>query len=156
MATPRRVAADLKRTAAKLAKITDPIVAGAADVAIANGLAAGGRFAGRSGGRGGRPLTVVIRSQSNRKGSSQATVAGKTAGAWSIKSYGRTGGYTVRPSRRRRRRALDLRRAGTTATAAASTVPGSTTGDDRWNRLVVEPTRDAIRPLALDLIDEVI
>lgn len=131
MGAPRAVARDLRRTATRIEKLVDPIVADTATFAVEAG-AGGGSF-------GRRRLIVVVRSSSNRKGRSTATVAGKTAGGWTIQSYGRTGGYTVRP---RRRRNLDLRRAGYGAAMTAR--PRSTRGDDRWNRLVADPTRTAL------------
>lgn len=131
MAPPRAVARDLRRSATRISKLTDPIVAAAAEFAVEQS-SVGGTFRGR-------PVGVVVRSTSNRRGASSATVAGKSAGAWTIKSYGRRGGYEVRP---RRRRILDLRRAGLSTTAATITRPGSTPGDDRWRRRVAEPTAE--------------
>lgn len=131
MAPPRKVARDLRRTAAKVAKIPDTTVAAAATFGIDEAIAAGGRI-------GRVTLVGVVRSQTSRRGQVSVTIAGKPAGYWSFLSHGRRGGYTVRPNPRRRRQALDLRRAG--LGAKASTSPGSTRGDDRWSRRVVEPT----------------
>lgn len=130
MAPPRAVARDLRRSATRIAKLADPIVADAAEYAVEQS-GVGGSFRRN-------PLRVVVRSSSNRRGRSSVTVAGKPAGAWSIKSHGRRGGYEVRP---RRGRVLDLRRAGLSTTAATITRPASTRGDDRWQRLVADPTR---------------
>lgn len=146
------MARDLRRTASQLARVVDPIVSDAAAYGVELGAAVGGRFAGSR-----RPLTVKVRDVSNRNASSSATIAGETAGAWSIKSYGRTGGYTVRPRRQRRRRALDLRAAGTRATAAAAvTVRRATTGDDRWRRRVAEPVADRFAELGAEHVARVV
>lgn len=145
MAVPRAVARDLRRTAAAISKIGDEAVARAAETAVSEGAAVGGRF-------GRRTLTVVVRDVSNSGGVASATVAGRTAGAWSIKSYGRRGGYTVRPVGRRRRRALDLRGAGTDRTAYARTSPGRTAGDDRWRRWIADPLADTFS----DVVDELV
>lgn len=157
MATPRAVARDLRQTANRIARIPDQAVADAATYGVETGATVGGRF----GSRRGRPLTVVVRSTSRRRGVSTATIAGKTAGAWSIKSYGRRGGYTVRPNPRRRRRALNVRQAGVSVggrrlSAIASVRPGGTRGDDRWNRLVADPTREAFGDLVDDLVTEAV
>ena len=152
MATPRKVARDLRQTATRIARISDAAVADAATVAVELGAGVGGRF----GSRRGAPLTVVVRSVSNARNTSTATVGGKPAGAWSIKSYGRRGGYTVRPRRRSRRQALNVRAAGINAggrtlSAIASTRPGATSGDDRWNRYIREPIADQFTVIAEDL-----
>lgn len=145
MATPRAVARDMRATATRISKLTDPIVADAATFAVDQGADVGGRFGRRS-------LTVVVRSSSNRRGRSSVTVAGRTAGAWSIKSYGRRGGYTVRP---RRRRALDLRAAGIER-AVASAQPRSTSGDDRWRRYIADPTIDEFVEHAEQLVADAV
>lgn len=137
MATPRAVARDLRRSATRIAKLTDPIVADAATFAVERGAEVGGTF-------GRKRLAVVVRSQSNRRGQSTVTVGGKPAGAWTIKTAGRRGGYLVAA---KRRRALDLRAYPVNTgpgqrltTAVASVTVGATAGDDRWRRLVAEPT----------------
>lgn len=158
MATPRAVARNLRRTATQVARIADTAVAEVAEEAVNLGASVGGRFGGR---RGRSRLTVGVRDVRNRRGVSSATIAGETAGAWSIKSYGRRGGYTVRPRQRNGRRAVNLRGAGVSAggrriTASRATSPGRMAGDDRWSRLIAEPSAERFEQLAGELLTEAV
>lgn len=141
MATPRAVARGLRRSATKIAALPDPIVAEAAARAVELGADSGGSIA-----RSRRPLTVEVSATTRRRGDVSATVRGVTTGGWSLKSYGRRGGYPIRP---RRRGVLDLRDARTEATAARSAIQsGSTPGDDRWRRSVADPITDELSVIA--------
>ena len=142
MATPRYVARELSKTARTIARIGNDTVTEAAAQGVELAIDAGGRF-------GRRPLTGDVVDVSNRKGVSRATLIGRSAGGWAIKSHGRRGGYPIRPrAGRGTRRVLDLRYAGTTRTAAASATGSATYGDNRWNNRVADPMRDRYADIA--------
>lgn len=79
-------------------------------------------------------LSSRMRSPKSGRGSSSVILNGSPAACWSIKSYGRRGGYTVRPTRRK---ALHL---GAVSNVFFSevTIHSATSGDGRWDRLVTE------------------
>lgn len=145
MAPPRKVAARLRQTARKVAAITDDAVQDAATFVIERATETGGDF------RWG-PLGARIARSSNRGGRSTVTVIGDPPGAWSIKSYGRRGGYRIRS---RRGGPVDLRRAGIPGVRAAWYADMVRAyGDNRWERLVREPARDEFRALVVDGLRE--
>jgi len=79
-------------------------------------------------------LTTKVRSRRDSDDRASVVLAGKPAGAWSIKSYGRRGGYEIRP---RRRQALRLS-GQVNAVFSHVTIHTATKGDGRWDRLVDE------------------
>ena len=79
-------------------------------------------------------LTTQVRSQRTSDDTAKAVLAGTPAGAWSIKSYGRRGGYEIRP---RRRQALKLSNAANVFFSHV-TIHTATSGDGRWDRLVAD------------------
>jgi len=79
-------------------------------------------------------LTTQVRSQRTTGDGAKAVLAGTPAGAWSIKSYGRRGGYEIRP---RRRQALKLSNAANVFFSHV-TIHTATKGDGRWDRLVAD------------------
>lgn len=81
-----------------------------------------------------RQLSSRMRQPRRGQGSSRVVVGGTPASCWSIKSYGRKGGYTVKP---KRREALHLRGLANVFFAEAH-IGRSTNGDRRWDRLVTE------------------
>lgn len=131
MAAPRSVAASLRKSARRLEAVPDTAVADAARLTIDEAVALGGRF-----GRGHLFAEAVERRR--RKGRSSVLMWAKPAGAWSIKSYGRRGGYLVAPRSRRlgRRGRSVLRVPGSPTGFAAHTRPGASSGDRRWDRVV--------------------
>ena len=82
----------------------------------------------------GRAVQLTSKVRSKRVGDDTANVvlAGVPAGAWSIKSYGRRGGYEVRP---RLKQALRLS-GQVNAVFSHVTIHTATKGDGRWDRLV--------------------
>lgn len=85
------------------------------------------RIRTRKGGRVGRAATGGA--------TGAVVVVGTPAGGWSIKSYGRRGGYDVKP---RRRQALSLSAYIADGVFASAHIGRGTTGDRRWDRLVEE------------------
>jgi hypothetical protein len=79
-------------------------------------------------------LSSRLRTPRRGRGSSSVIVHGSPASCWSIKSYGRKGGYTVRPTRRK---ALHLGALSNVFFAEVHIGRG-TNGDRRWDRLVTE------------------
>ena len=147
MAVPRTVARDLRRTASKLARVRDDAVRESATSVIESATSIGGRMRGRT-------LTAYVKSTTNRGDASTVVVAGKPAGWWAIKSYGRRGGYDSRP---RGDKPLDLRTAGTGETSAAWSVHVATAthGDGRWDR-VIEAADTATVDAVTRLVDGVL
>lgn len=78
-----------------------------------------------------KSLSSRIRTRSSRGKVANTVLGGTPATAWSIKSFGRRGGYDVRP---RRRLALEV---GGLFFAHVR-VDRATTGDHRWDKLVDE------------------
>ena len=77
-------------------------------------------------------LTTKVRSRRDSGDTASAVLAGVPAGFWSIKSYGRRGGYEIRP---RLKQALKL--SGVTNVFFSHvTIHTATKGDRRWDRLV--------------------
>jgi len=79
-------------------------------------------------------LTSKVRSKSVTDGGADAVLAGVPAGAWSIKSYGRRGGYEIRP---RLKQAMRLS-GRINAVFSHVTIRTPTTGDGRWDLLVAD------------------
>lgn len=77
-------------------------------------------------------LTTKVRSKRVTDDTANTVLAGVPAGAWSIKSYGRRGGYEIRP---RLRQAMKLSGAANVFFSHV-TIHTATTGDGRWDRLV--------------------
>ena len=77
-------------------------------------------------------LTTRVRSKRVVGGDANTVLAGFPAGCWSIKSYGRRGGYEIRP---RLKQALKL--SGVTNVFFSHvTIHTATKGDGRWDLLV--------------------
>ena len=83
----------------------------------------------------GKLLSSRIRTRSARGRVASTLLAGTPATAWSIKSYGRKGGYTVHT-----RRKLALSIGGLSSGLAFDNVhiDRATSGDGRWDKLVDE------------------
>jgi hypothetical protein len=133
-------AANMRALARQVESIPDESVAELVRWFVPRSEVVGGRirFAGRiyqlssrirtrKGGRG--PRTVAVGSRSI------VILGGTPAGAWAIKSYGRRGGYDVKP---RRREALKLSAFAPGVFFEHVTVQRPTHGDRRWDRLVAE------------------
>lgn len=131
MATSRLVAKKLRQTATKLSKIVDDGVRETAEFAVDEAIRTGGTMKGYG-------LLAEITKISNRGGTSTATVAGFPSGFWSIKSYGRAGGYTIR-AKGDRPLALGADGAGPAA-AWGATQSGPTSGDGRWDGVIEATT----------------
>lgn len=86
-------------------------------------------------------LTTKIRSKKKRTDTSTVVLAGFPAACWSIKSYGRRGGYPVRQTRANPIPARSGLRLATVAPGAWFIVKTPTTGDKRWDKLVAEADR---------------
>jgi hypothetical protein len=83
-----------------------------------------------------RKLTIKIKKRWKKQASNIAIVAGVPVSCWSIKSYGRKGGYDVRP---KTKQALSLRGYAPGVYFAHSVhVQSGTAGDRRWDRLIAE------------------
>lgn len=154
MPTPTQAAKSLKRTAKKLSTLHEPIVAEAAGFAVERALGAGGTFL-----KGRYVLIAELDRKGTRskKGRSEAVVLGSPPGFWSMKSYGRRGGYEAGPSRSKRinLRAAPVSRPGTSpATAFKYVTPGPTQGDNRWNVKVVDATEEEYLELAGRILDQ--
>ena len=109
----------------------------------------GGRFAGR-------PLYAEVVQKRTSRGRSTVLLWAKPAGAWSIKTYGRRGGYVVRPrgrARLGRRGRVALRIPGAPSGFAASASPSATRGDGRWDDVVRNVT-DELPAGVAELVDE--
>jgi hypothetical protein len=83
-------------------------------------------------------LSSKIRTRRRRQSTNTVVLAGTPASCWSIKSYGRRGGYDVTA---RRAPALALSSFAPGVFFAHVTVHQSTKGDRRWDRLVAEADR---------------
>jgi hypothetical protein len=125
-------AANMRALERQLQAVPDEAVAELVRWFVPRSEAVGGRMQlrGRS-----YKLSSRIRSRKSRVSSSSVILGGTPAGAWAIKSYGRRGGYDVRP---RRREALKLSAFAPGVFFFHVTVRSSTGGDRRWERLVVE------------------
>ena len=77
-------------------------------------------------------LTTKVRSKRVTDDTANTVLAGVPAGAWSIKSYGRRGGYEIRP---RLKQAMKLSGAANVFFSHV-TIHNATKGDGRWDRLV--------------------
>ena len=86
-------------------------------------------------------LTTKVRSKRVVDGDANTVLAGFPAGAWSIKSYGRRGGYEIRP---RLRQALKLSNQ-VNAVFSHVTIHTPTTGDGRWDLLVADADVELFR-----------
>jgi hypothetical protein len=80
-------------------------------------------------------LTVRRKKIKKDQDSSSVTLVGVPISCWSIKSYGRRGGYDVKP---KRKEALSLKGFAPGVFFAHVTVRSGTNGDRRWDRLVGE------------------
>lgn len=125
-------AANMRALARQLESIPDESVAELVRWFVPRSEQVGGRIQLR-----GRTykLSSRIRSRRHRGSANTVILGGTPAGAWAIKSYGRRGGYIVRP---RRREALKLSAFAPGVFFAHVTVRSSTGGDRRWDRLVAE------------------
>lgn len=97
-------------------------------------------------------LSSRIRTRSSRGRVASTLLGGTPATAWSIKSFGRRGNYTVRP-----RRALALHLSSFVGGAYFERVhvDRATVGDDRWSRLVDEASTkfpDVVAELMSDAV----
>ena len=79
-------------------------------------------------------LTTKVRSKRVTDDTANTVLAGVPAGFWSIKSYGRRGGYEIRP---RLRQAMRLS-GRINAVYSHVTIHTPTTGDGRWDLLVAD------------------
>lgn len=121
------VSKSLRATATKLARVRDETVREAAQGAVEEAINLGGSMKGYT-------LYGEVTKVTNKGNVSTATVEGVPSGFWSIKSYGRRGGYTIRSGGKR---PLNLRGAGTPRSAAESVkMGGRTRGDKRWDRVI--------------------
>ena len=77
-------------------------------------------------------LTTKVRSKRVGDDGANAVLAGVPAGFWSIKSYGRRGGYEIRP---RLKQAMKLSNAANVFFSHV-TIHTATKGDGRWDLLV--------------------
>lgn len=124
-------AANMRSLSRQLEKVPDQAVAELVKWFVPRSEQVGGKMLwfGRV-----RQLSSRMRQPRKGQGSSSVVVGGTPASCWSIKSYGRRGGYTVRP---RRRKALKLGGVANVFFAEVH-VGRPTTGDGRWDRLVLE------------------
>lgn len=130
MAPPRTVAKSLRRSAQRLARVPSEAVVAGAEIAVEQATSIGGSFA--FGSSRAYRLYGSVTKVSVKKSESSAIVHGVPVGAWAMKSNGRRGGYDVRA---RDGGPLDLRAAGGSAAMTAH-VDRSTSGDDRWRRVL--------------------
>ena len=79
-------------------------------------------------------LSSKLRTPRKRERSTAVRIVGTPAGAWAIKTYGRRGDYEIVP---RRAHAIALS-SFVDAYFASVHVDTKTSGDDRWNVLVLE------------------
>ena len=127
MALPKVEAKRLRATAVKLAKVRDDTVRDAAQFAVETAISVGGSMKGYS-------LMAEVTKVTNKGNTSTATVEGVPSGFWSIKTYGRRGGYTIRAQGDG---VLNLRADPTAPSAVKSvTMGGPTPGDGRWDRVI--------------------
>jgi hypothetical protein len=141
-------AASMRALERQLAKVPDEAVAELVRWFIPRSEEIGGKI--KMGGRR-YQLTSRLRNPKQGRGSASVIVAGSPAGAWAIKSYGRRGGYTVKP---RRRKALHLG-ASSNVFFASVHVGSGTSGDRRWDRLVQE-ANEKFPDVVADLVDRVV
>jgi len=142
MSSPRGVARELKATAAKVARVPAAVATDAARTAVDTADQLGGRM------KNGERLTADIGRVRSARSTTEVTVEGDPPGAWSIKSYGRRGNYTVRTGR-----VLDLRGAGGGAPSAARSahIKRAATGDGRWDRVIDAAAEQAARALDTEM-----
>jgi len=140
-------AANMAALSKQVAKIPDAGVADLVTWFVQRAEEVGGtfRFAG------GRPVRLSARIKSKQsRGSTATTVLGGTpAAAWSIKSYGRRGGYQIAP---RRREALSIGAVAGGAVFEHVTVRHKTSGDRRWDALV-DAANDRFPDVVAELVD---
>jgi len=86
-------------------------------------------------------LTTRVRSKRVVDGDANTVLAGFPAGCWSIKSYGRRGGYEIRP---RLKQAMKLSNAANVFYSHV-TIHAATKGDGRWDRLVDDADAELYR-----------
>jgi hypothetical protein len=116
-------AADLRSVARQLANVPDDAAAELVRWMVPRSKQIGGRMMWF-----GKNVQLAARPKRPRHDRDQTTVTvvGVPISCWSIKSYGRKGGYDVKPKRKE-------------ALALKGFAPGgSTSGDRRWDRLIAE------------------
>lgn len=139
-------AANMAALSRRIEKIPDASVADLVRWFIPRSEEIGGRFVlyGHA-----KQLSSRIRTRSSRGKVASTLLAGTPATGWSIKSYGRKGGYSITP---RRRLALRLSAFAAGAYFERVHIDRATTGDKRWDKLVNEA--DAKFPdVVADLVD---
>jgi hypothetical protein len=82
-----------------------------------------------------RKLTVKIKKRRRGQSTTSAVIQGVPVSCWVIKSYGRKGGYDVRP---KTKEALSLKAFAPGMFFAHVHVQSGTNGDRRWDRLMAE------------------
>jgi hypothetical protein len=130
-----RGAANMAALSRRLEKVPDAAVADLVRWFVPRSEKVGGRIV-----MFGRRFQLSSKVKRRRRNQSTNTevIGGTPAAAWSIKSYGRTGGYPVRP---RGKAALKLSSFAPGVYFEHVTVKRGTAGDRRWDRLVAEADR---------------
>jgi hypothetical protein len=125
-------AADLRSVARQLANVPDDAAAELVRWMVPRSKQIGGRMMWF-----GKNVQLAARPKRPRHDRDQTTVTvvGVPISCWSIKSYGRKGGYDVKP---KRKEALALKGFAPGVFFAHVTVQRSTSGDRRWDRLIAE------------------
>lgn len=129
MADPRGVAANLTETATAVSRVPATVTKDLARLAVDEANQLGGKM------KDGTRLTAEVRSTRGSASAVEVTVEGTPAGAWTIKTYGRRGGYTIRAGGDR---VLNLRSAagGGPSAARAVRIERPTSGDGRWDDVI--------------------
>ena len=99
-----------------------------------------------------KALTSRIRTRSSRGKMASTVLAGTPATGWSIKSYGRRGGYTVHT---RTKQALSIGGVSSGLAFDNVRIDRATSGDHRWDKLVDEANAKFPDVIA-ELIDSVV
>jgi hypothetical protein len=125
-------AAQMRTLSRQLEKVPDEAVAALVRWFVPRSKQVGGRMLWF-----GRRVQLASKIKRRTKGRLANTVwlAGTPASCWSIKSYGRKGGYDVEP---RRKEALSIKGFAPGVFFAHVTVHRAVNGDRRWDRLVAE------------------
>lgn len=126
-------AANMRALSRQLEKVPDEAVADLVRWFVPRAQTVGGRM--RFGNGRTVRLSAKIKKRRRHQSTNTVVVGGTPPAAWSIKSYGRTGGYPVRA---RRAEALALRSFAPGVFFKQVTVKRGTSGDRRWDRLVDE------------------
>lgn len=140
MPQPARVSKGLRSTATQIAKIPDAAIADAVEDIVAFAQQTGGTFGRR---RSKLTATAKVRGGKNNR---TAEIRGRTAGAWTIKSYGRDG-MTVRNAR-----GFPI---GSGFAASAGPAGPAKGGRRSWER-VVEYANDRAPDIVIEQLDKAV